>query len=886
MTAISKYRPEDYPYISYKESSSYRSHVSAPILLLISLLLSSCSGDSSRDPIGPRPPANPIPTAITISPKNLSFDALGQTSEISVTVHAQNGTVMAGASVTWTTSDPSIATVSSSGLATSIANGNATIKATAGSINGTSNVTVSQTAAIMELSDTVLTLSGLSDTIQVTAKIKDSNGNEIIGVPVIWETSDPTIATVSNSGLVNAVIGKNGTATITATSESLSKSLVVGVNTVSIVVASISPAIWTESQAATITGSGFSVNTPGNTITVDGLNAPITSATTTEIQIIVPNAGCKPSRETQLVVKVANDSITQTIGIKPKTIAELDIGNSVYTTNGNDCIHLASGNGSEKYLVSVVSVSETPSSLTAYKQSAIAGTSLANYDDEENVLVDDKVAFLEFPTMALRHTPSATPVLPQKLLRDVRYDSDILAQREAEIRRWETWYRNMDDMDLSRMGNQTIDAELRATFEGIVALNVGDTIKIKFPDIESDNMCKEYTDITTIVRHIGTDAIYMEDVDNPLVQSFTTSEYTEWDTDLSGKILPTLNSYFGEFNDEVPLGLDKEGRIGVIITKEVNKRSVLGFVFPGDLYPSQSCASSDYAEVFYGLAPDPNAVHGKARTKEFVTDFMPGLMTHEITHILQLTQRIFGGSSRKTNWEMEGGATFAEQLVGTFILEHGGSGQNLGVTEFQEGFYPGGWYYDWVVDLAFYFGYSNSGKVDNAPEQCTWLGQEDDGNTGPCLNKKRAIYGVPATLIRFILDHYGPNYSGGESKLMRDLTNSGQSGYRNLTALTGDDIGTLLTLFGTSLLADGRIGNMITSWDLYSIMQSLGSNSRLQPYTSSAVEPNINLSVRGGSASYLEWSPPNAHVPTSIRITTPEGGDLPNEMVMSIMRIQ
>ena len=72
-------------------------------------------------------------------------------------------------------------------------------------------------------------------------------------------------------------------------------------------------------------------------------------------------------------------------------------------------------------------------------------------------------------------------------------------------------------------------------------------------------------------------------------------------------------------------------------------------------------------------------------------------------------------------------------------------------------------------------------------------------------NGEGAVYGVPANLLRFILDLYGPSYSGGETALMRELTGSDQTGYSNLTTVTGDSIGLLLTLFGLNLWADGRI---------------------------------------------------------------------------------
>jgi len=267
-------------------------------------------------------------------------------------------------------------------------------------------------------------------------------------------------------------------------------------------------------------------------------------------------------------------------------------------------------------------------------------------------------------------------------------------------------------------------------------------------------------------------------------------------------------------------------------------------------------------------------------------------MAHEVTHILQRTQDYLRGAASKARWELEGGATLAEQLVGNAVLSHGGSGQNLGRTEFDEGYESAqGWYVNWIIDLVYYFGYGSSSRVANAPEQCTWLAKSPPG---PCGNGSRAIYGVPATLLRFILDYYGPSHSGGEAGLMRDLTSSAQVGYDNLVTTTGaSSIGLIQTLFGLNLYSDGRTGvaqsidtSALSYWDYTAIGFRYVADARLQAYTNSDAEPTSSHSVRGGSTAYLEWEPPSSHAPTSLRIRTPAGDALPSTMGMWIFRIQ
>jgi len=111
-------------------------------VLLFSLFLWSCGGDSTPTTPTPTPTPTPVATSITLSVTSLSFDSLGATSQLSATVKDQNGAMMASATVTWATSNAAVATVSVAGLVTSVADGTATITATSGSVSGTASVTV------------------------------------------------------------------------------------------------------------------------------------------------------------------------------------------------------------------------------------------------------------------------------------------------------------------------------------------------------------------------------------------------------------------------------------------------------------------------------------------------------------------------------------------------------------------------------------------------------------------------------------------------------------------------------------------------------------------------------------------------------------------------
>ena len=102
-------------------------------------LVWACGGDSPTAPPTPEPAR---PTTVTVSPATADLTALGATVQLSAEVRDQNAGVMAGATVTWSSGDTSVATVDASGLVTAAGNGTATITASAGSGRGMAEITV------------------------------------------------------------------------------------------------------------------------------------------------------------------------------------------------------------------------------------------------------------------------------------------------------------------------------------------------------------------------------------------------------------------------------------------------------------------------------------------------------------------------------------------------------------------------------------------------------------------------------------------------------------------------------------------------------------------------------------------------------------------------
>ena len=122
----------------------HRTLIRLSAVLAVLALVWACGGDS---PTAPPTPESVRPTTVTVSPATAELTALGETVQLTATVRDQNGQVMSGATVTWSSSDARAATVDTDGLVTAAGNGTATITATAGSASGSAAVTVRQEAS-------------------------------------------------------------------------------------------------------------------------------------------------------------------------------------------------------------------------------------------------------------------------------------------------------------------------------------------------------------------------------------------------------------------------------------------------------------------------------------------------------------------------------------------------------------------------------------------------------------------------------------------------------------------------------------------------------------------------------------------------------------------
>jgi hypothetical protein len=405
----------------------------------------------------------------------------------------------------------------------------------------------------------------------------------------------------------------------------------------------------------------------------------------------------------------------------------------------------------------------------------------------------------------------------------------------------------------ARLGPPAVRVPTRASS---LVPNVGDTLSFYADSSRFD--CQADEQVRGVVRLVGDHVIWIEDVANPSA-GFTTTELRSLDDFYATQVKPVHDLYYGSVAD-----IDFNGRIQVLVTKEVNEQDLAGYTFAGDLLPFL-CTASNKGEILFAWAPDPEGRFGQKLTKEEALRYFPNLLAHEFTHIVQHSARL-NGAGPKSDWEMEGGATLAEELVAFGLFGHE-SGQDLEATQYEAGEY---WYFNtWVRDLVKFFG-AGSGAEARAPHECSWLGYESDGNDGPCGDK--LLYGMGSLVLRAALDRAGGGDLQLEARWMRSMTQDRRSGFATLERATGMPVGLFLASFYAALWGDGRYFDSpaMTSWNLWSVLERFPS-AELKPLESGSAPPSRVVSVRGGSSAFFRWTPEGPFPPTSFQVVAPSG---------------
>ena len=246
-----------------------------------------------------------------------------QTTQLSFTmVDAQSNPVTNRPTV-WASSNPAVATVSSSGLVTAVGAGTAQVTVTIDGVTGTRTITVPAVATVTVAGTNLFP--NPQQTTQLAVTLVDASATPALNRTVVWTSSAPAVATVSSTGLVTALTV--GTTTVTATSEGKAGTVAIQVVPVVASVAVSGPAssllVGQTTQLSSLIKDSF--GTVITTITPTWTSSDPSRATVSATGLVTQVAGGTLANVTftAAVGAVTGTKVISLVGHPPETIAAL-----------------------------------------------------------------------------------------------------------------------------------------------------------------------------------------------------------------------------------------------------------------------------------------------------------------------------------------------------------------------------------------------------------------------------------------------------------------------------------------------------------------------------------------------------------------------------------
>ncbi len=683
--------------------------------------------------------------------------------------------------------------------------------------------------------------------------VRDQFAEPLAGVTVTWELTDsagpgallgaPTSVTNSAGVAANSLTlgDSTGSYQVTASVEGLPDQFALFSLTATNapLITSVSPFPVREGYTATLLGLDFDPTAVNNVVTFDGMAASVTSASSTQLEILVPETACLPARDSAAFrvtiggvagppffhAAIPRDSSVAALGS-----AEVDIRTQ---RSSVECLQFPAQSTPESFLI-VSAVATSTSGITVPERfTRRQGTR---------------------STLATTGTEVAAPMPPARpdlavLEGPARFDSRLRSFESALHRR-----------EAARARAEFASVAMRQVRAAPAAVEeVGDTINLNVIDGTSQDLCNTFNPIRAVVKAVGTRGIAVEDVDAP-ADGFMTTDYEQILAEFDSEIYPTDTVYFGG-----PSDIDSNGKVFLVYTPEVNKITppgspgvVVGFFFAGDLFPTVSCAASNGGELFYLLVPDPTGRFSDPRSTAAVRQVTRGTVAHEFQHLINAAQRIFVTEGPPEDiWLNEGLSHIAEEVVGHAVT---GLNPRANLTFAEANADPEAY-------QAFYR--ANFGRLASYLQDANTLANQSPIDADADLETRGAIW----SFLRWMLDQEADAIS-----ITRSLVITDRTGVDNLESVVGKSFEVLLPQWLAALFADDFVAGVdnrftIPSWNLRSIYggdPAFGAYP-LVPTPLEFTAGTTNFTVVSGSARYFLLNSTGDAPALSMRLTNQSG---------------
>jgi hypothetical protein len=797
------------------------------VAVLVTVL--ACGGDGVSSAPQPVVPSGPVVTTILVKSPTGPLQ-VGATVTLSAEVRDQSDVAIAGKTLTWSTANAAVASVSSAGVVTGEGPGTTTISASVDGKTGSVTITVSQ-AAVSVVAIAPLTGPAVAgETTPLTVVLSDRNGTVLSGRRITWSSSAPIVAAVDVNGRLSAA--SPGATTVTAQSEGVSGTLAVTVTpapgSIAPAITSVSPATLAPGTTATLTGTGF-LGVANTAVMVAGVTATVLGTTPTQMMIAVPASGlpCQSTQPVPVVVATVGGAATTNHPLAVARTRALAVGESFVTGAAGDigCNELPAGGS---YLVSVFNGGVSTAATVRFELRGAPGGPLGSRLPSEPA-----IPVIAPPTRSLAR--SAASAAEQAHLDHLDVERSIL-QRLGAPRRGRL------APSFSRAGTVPLP------------LTVGVTAPLKFH--YSSCTAAGTSTVTARVVFVGAHSVVLEDVAGPLAGKID-AELIAMAQEFETISYPLLLNFGDPFARDA--GTDVNGHILMLFTPKVNNlgTNLLGFVSACDFYPvtqDPAVAGSNEAEIFYArtvtdTTTNLTSLNGMSQWRRQ----MPATMIHEAKHITSYAERLARSATQfEQVWLEEATAQLASEMFGRAI--HGNRWR--GDATYRETVYcesrpTTAGCAEGVLSMLNHFEFLGN-YLQSFETKSILSGAEDSD-----------IYGSSWLFARWLVDTYG---GSDEGAFLRRLVQTGTlSGAPNVEAVSGRTFPQLLAEF-TLMLAADNVPNasgpyVEPSWNLPDVFVGLTEVSTRPPAPLAmrrSEDGTVSVSgrnVKGGGAVLVKLGP-------------------------------
>lgn len=622
-----------------------------------------------------------------------------------------------------------------------------------------------------------------------------------------------------------------------------------------------------------IEGTGFGTAASDNRITIAGVSAQVVSATSTQIEVRLPNAELLPCVATG-VQKLRITSRGQT-GELPITLSvarriSLARGESLNLLNANEswCHEYVAPDGDDaRYAMAVINTSVVASERSGFQvrassvgsvaPSQVAGAMTAFAHASVNATVNATTGATMNATVNATNYQSPNTTAPRLFntsAQPVINTSATLSEALAESLHEHTEHSahlTRENARATQYGaattawrsanNARTKTSGRAAYAS-AALAVGATVQ----RTAMFSACESAQTLTARVVYVGDRIVILEDAASPRAGTMD-AQLRDMGREFDTVMYPLLVEQVGN-----PLALNDimqgDGRVTMLVSPYVNNSApgTSGYVTTCNLFPRTSIPNSNEDELFYVRTPHATeTIAAWQRT-------MRSTVLHEAKHLASFAQRLAQGASFEEPWMEEATARIAEELYArTFdhsrTVWKGNTGWSASVRcEVYE--CDGRPLMMWrhISVLHDYF-----------------AGADTLSPLGSASSSDHTYYASGWSLVRWAIDHYAVN----EAAFLRDLVRGGEaSGVALLESRTGRPAAELLAEWALANLVDDYPGFTpkrstlsMPSWNLPELMAGLagtfGGRYAARPINVREITGEARVSVaelRGFGAAYLE----------------------------------